>query len=33
MEESRNCPYCGKEMRKGKLSAGGRRLFWTRRAM
>ena len=25
MEESRNCPYCGKEMRKGKLSAGGRR--------
>lgn len=33
MEESRNCPYCGKEMRKGKLSAGGRRIFWTRRAM
>ena len=33
MEESRSCPYCGKEMRKGKLSAGGRRIFWTRRAM
>ena len=33
MEESRNCPYCGKEMRKGKLSAGGLLIFWTRRNM
>ena len=33
MEEGRSCPYCGGALRRGRLSAGGRRIFWTRRAM
>lgn len=27
------CPYCGSEMQKGNLTAGGRRIFWSKRQM